>query len=59
VLALADQLDEMTASVDNKIKISMAEAVSRICKAGLASPSTSRVNPEILGRLMNMFKVAA
>jgi len=59
ILAIADQLDEMTSSVDNKIKISMNEAISRICKVGLENPSLSRFNPEILGRLMNMFKVAA
>jgi HD-GYP domain-containing protein (c-di-GMP phosphodiesterase class II) len=59
ILALADRLDDMTATTGNKTKIPVNEAISIICKSGLDNPSVSQVNPELLARLMNMFKVAA
>lgn len=59
VLAIADELDELTATIDGKIRLSMQDAVTRICQTGINNPTGSQINPIILGKVSSLFVNAA
>lgn len=59
VLAIADLLDEMTMTSEGKPKMSISDALQRICKAGFDNPSVAMVDAELLTQIQSLFRKAA
>ena len=59
VLAIADQLDELTAMIPGKPHLTMQKAIDQICQTAFSNPSASASDPELLRKLSGLFAQAA
>ena len=59
ILLLADMVTELTTLKEGQPRISVHEAILKICEQGLKNPMGSAINIDILRRLKSIFAVAA